>query len=608
MGGCESAYTGFDRDNPRYVYAGCYMGQITEWDGSTQATRNVMAYPVLPAAVPPLELKYRFNWNAPILVSQHDPSVDYHTANVVLRTLDRGASWVEISPDLTRDDEEKQGPGGAPITNEGAGGEIYSTIYYLAESPHDGGTLWAGSDEGLVHVTRNGGNHWEKVTPPTLGESMINAIEVSPHDPAKAYIAVNRYKFNDFTPLAYRTQDYGKTWDRISAGIPADHWVHVVREDPVRPGLLYLGTEMGIFVSFDDGRRWQSLQLNLPVTPINDLQVAHGDLVAATSGRSFWILDALSPLRQLSDEVASAETYLFAPLGVDRFYSGGSGDSNPRLGQNPANAYIDFYVTPIPEDGVLLEIIDDAGSVIRHFRGTSEPTDEEGSSSSRDPRPLQIKEGMNRIAWDLRHDPIRPVPGLYVFGSLQGAKAIPGTYQVRLTAGENTQSQTLELRPDPRVEIPSQDYVVQRDFLRQVSAELEAIHDAVLGLRNAREQIQAVLTRAETIESADPVVEAGKELSEKLDALEESLVQKRTVDGQTVINFPMQLNQFYIYLRSAIDSAEGGVSQGARDRFADLSSQWADLQAQLERLLGQEVSRFNDLAKSIPAVILKEPR
>ena len=609
VGGCESAYTGFDKDNPRYVYAGCYMGIITEWDASTRTTRNVMAYPVMPAAVPPLEMKYRFNWNAPILVSKHDSRVVYHAANVVLKTVDRGVSWQEVSPDLTRDDKEKQGPGGAPITNEGAGGEIYNTIYYLAESPHDGGTLWAGSDDGLVHVTRDGGNHWENVTPPGIGESMINAIEVSPHDPAKAYLAVNRYKFNDFTPLAFKTQDYGKTWNRISDEIPPDHWVHVVREDPGKSGLLYLGTESGMFVSFDDGQQWQLLQLNLPLTPINDLQVAHGDLVAATSGRSFWILDDLSPLRQLSDEVASAESYLFAPTSVERFYSGGSGNSDPRAGQNRANAYLDFHVAKMPEDGIVLEIIDDDGNVIRRIRGEKEAGEAERPISSRDPRPLEIKEGMNRIAWDLRHDPIRPVPGLYVFGSLQGAKVIPGTYQVRLTAGESTLSRPFELRPDPRVQVSPRDYLAQRDFLRRISADLEAIHDAVLRLRDARQQIKAVMTRAEAIQTSDgPAMEAGRELVDRLDALEDVLVQKRTVDGQTVINFPMQLNQFYIYLRSAVDSGEAGVTQGARDRFADLSQQWVDLQGQLDRLLGQGLSQFNDLAKSIPAVFLKEPR
>ncbi len=285
------------------------MGLISEWDARTQQERNVMAYPMLPAAMASRDMKYRFNWNAPILTSRHDPKVVYHAANVVLRSADRGVSWDEASPDLTRDDDEKQGPGGSPITNEGAGGEIYGTIYYLAESRHDPGTLWAGSDDGYLHVTRDSGANWERVTPPSIGEAMINAIDVSPHDPATAYVAVTRYKFNDFTPLAFKTNDYGKTWKQIMKGIPEEAWVRVVREDPKRRGLLYMGTELGVFVSFDDGESWDPLQLNLPVTPVTDLMVQEraNDLVAATAGRSFWILDDLSPLQQIDESVKSGE-------------------------------------------------------------------------------------------------------------------------------------------------------------------------------------------------------------------------------------------------------------------------------------------------------------
>ncbi|MEE8117067.1 MAG: glycosyl hydrolase, partial [Gemmatimonadales bacterium] len=256
VGGCESAHVAFDPDDPSLVYAGCYQGQINEWDARTNTSRAIMAYPYLGLGMEPKDMRYRFNWNAPIVVSPHNPDVVYHAGNVLLRTQDRGMTWREISPDLTRDEEERQGAGGEPITNEGAGGEVYNTIMYVVESPHEAGTIWVGSDDGLVHLTRDAGANWVDVTPDDVGEAMINAIEVSPHDPAAAYIAVTRDKFNDFTPHIYRTRDYG------------DAWVRVVREDPVRRGLLYAGSETGVYVSFDDGDHWQSLQLNLPVTPI----------------------------------------------------------------------------------------------------------------------------------------------------------------------------------------------------------------------------------------------------------------------------------------------------------------------------------------------------
>jgi hypothetical protein len=318
-------------------------------------------------------MKYRFNWNAPIVASGHDPKIVYHAGNVLLRTRDGGVKWAEASPDLTADDDEKQGPGGSPITNEGAGGEIYGTIYYVAESPHDPATIWTGSDDGLVHLTRDSGAHWDGVTPPAIGEAMINAIDVSPHDPATAYVAVTRYKFNDFTPLAFKTNDYGKTWKKIVSGIPDEAWVRVVREDPKRRGLLYMGTELGVFVSFDDGESWDPLQLNLPVTPVTDLMIQkrENDLVASTAGRSFWILDDLSPLQQIDSSVTSAKLHLFAPRPAYRVERGFSFGAPVAVGKNPpAGAILDFVVAEVSEEKekkLTLEILDSSGSLVRRY-------------------------------------------------------------------------------------------------------------------------------------------------------------------------------------------------------------------------------------------------
>lgn len=609
VGGCESAYVAFDPDHPELIYAGCYMGQITEWNARTEQERSVMAYPELPAALESRQMKYRFNWNAPIVASQHDPRVIYHAGNVLLRTTNRGVSWEEASPDLTTNDDEKQGKGGGPITNEGAGGEIYETIYYVAESPHDRNTLWAGSDDGLVHVTRDYGAHWDPVTPPGVGEAMVNAIEVSPHEPAKAYVAMTRYKFNDFAPLAFVTRDYGKTWKKIVSGIPGEAWVHVVREDPKRPGLLYMGTELGMFVSFDDGAHWQSLQLNLPGTPITDLQVQRrdNDLVAATAGRGFWILDDLGPLQQLTDDVKKAKVHLFAPRPATRVERGFSFGGAGRAGKNPPpGAILDFVLDSVDESTkVSLDILDESGAVVRHYPDRPAGEAPGGDFPGPRPAPWNPKAGMNRVSWDLRHDTPERVPGLFVFGALRGRKAVPGSYQVRLTVGEETFTQPLEVRKDPRLDTPLSAYREQDEFLRDVDAAIGEIHAGVNRLRTVRDQVEDLVKRVESEPGADAVRVAGKALVEKMNQMEDELIQKRTVDGQTVINFPVKLNHHFIILHGAVDSSEEGLIEGARDRFRDLSAEWQKDKAALDELLGNELDRFNALVREsgLPAVI-----
>ncbi len=603
--GCETAYLAFDPDNPLLQYGGCYMGQIAEFDERTGSDRNVMAYPHLPAALASRDMKYRFNWNAPIVASQHDPNVIYHASNILLKTEDRGESWVEVSPDLTRDDDSKQGPGGGPITNEGAGGEIYGTIYYVAESPHDAGTVWTGSDDGLVHVTRDGGANWQDVTPEDVGEAIINAIEVSPHDPAVAYIAVTGYKFNDFTPHFYRTDNYGQSWDHIVDGIADDAWAKVVREDPKRRGLLYAGTESGLYVSWDNGDRWQSLQLNMPLTPITDLKVQaqHNDLVAATGGRAFWILDELSPLQQLGEQVEAASGHLFEPRVAYRM-AGGGGFSMPggTLGKNPpSGAIIDFVLAEIPDSTTAaLEFLNSAGDVVRSFSTEKEEGQTDSSSV------LKVKAGHNRFAWDLRHGKVKEVPGLYVWGTLQGHRVVPGDYQIRLSVGNEVLTRPLEVRADPRIDATASGFQEQNDLMVEMGRELAEIHDGVLRIRSVREQVEALVERLEKQEERDSVVSVGKAFIESLTALEDSLIQKRTVDGQTVINFPSRLNFQYIYLRGAVEGAEGLVTEGARQLFRDLSAVWAGYRVELESLLGQRLDAFNSLvrAESVPAVVI----
>ncbi len=503
-GGCESAHVAFDPKDPKLVYAGCYQGMISEYDVANGRERQVTAEPFLGLGADPDQQPYRFNWNAPIEVSPQDPSVIYHGANVLFETRDRGTHWRVISPDLTRNEKSKQGPGGAPITNESAGGEVYGTIFAIAPSPHDAGTIWVGSDDGLVHLTRDGGEHWTDITPPGLaglpgsGEAQINAIDVSPHQAGKAYVAVTRYKLGDYRPLAFKTSDYGATWTKITGGIPDGHWVRVVREDPVRAGLLYAGTERGAYVSFDDGGHWQSLQLNLPVVPVTDLQVRQGDLVASTQGRAFWILDDLAPLRQAGAEAAGAALYLYAPAQASRAQWGGGfgGEGGGVEGKNPpSGAVIDYVLSkdlaaalsahparpekdedgakapdpegakgPKPADVMAaepkaegaaaeaahpeskpkleLEIRDAAGKVVRTLSSVPDKENDGGPGGGEEEEGpfggrselLPTKAGMNRFVWDLRADSITKVPGQLVFGSFDGPRLPPGTYTLDLRA------------------------------------------------------------------------------------------------------------------------------------------------------------------------------
>jgi photosystem II stability/assembly factor-like uncharacterized protein len=599
VGGCESAYVDFDPANPELLYAGCYHGVITEFDRATMDARDVMEYPSMNLALPSREMKYRYNWNAPIVVSKHDPKVIYHASQILSRSDNRGRTWKEISPDLTHPDDKTQGYGGGPITNEGAGGEVYDTIYYVAESPKDKNTLWTGSDDGVLNLTRDGGKSWNKVALPGVADAQINAIEVSPHDPGTVYVAATRYKWNDMAPYIFKSVDYGKTWQKLVEGIPSESWAHVVREDPVRKDLLYAGTENGIFVSFDGGRKWQTLQLNLPVTPVNDLQVHRGgDLVAATSGRAFWILDDLSPLRQAAESITAEPVHLFQPRPAIRSSLGGSATPGlppaPRLGKNPPNgAILDFFLAK--EGPVTLEILDSSGNLVRTY--STEKKEGQANPS------LKVKAGMNRTNWDLRYDAPAMIPGVFLFGGTSGRKAIPGTYQARLTASGQTKTAALEVRDDPRLKVTLQQYAEVAKLQSQVMGDFDDLHKSVIRLRQVRTQIEDVLKRSD-----DKSVEgAGKALVEKLTAEEDALIQKRTVDMQTVINFPVRLNHHLLVLANNVD--EGGeLTDGARKRASDLDKQWQEHKATLAGLLGPQLEAFNKQAAAAKTPYVTVPK
>ena len=607
VGGCESAFPAFDPDDPTLVYAGCYQGIISEYNHATKQSRNVMAYPFLGLGADPQNLKYRFNWNAPIVASPHDPTVIYHAANKLLKSTDRGNSWEEISPDLTRNEPEKHGNGGGPITNEAAGAETYNTIFYVVESPHEAGTIWVGTDDGLVHLTRDGGQTWQDVTPGGIGEAQVNAIDVSPHDPASAYLAVTRYKFGDYTPHVFKTNDYGQNWERVVEGIGEEAFVRVVREDPARRGLLYAGTETGLYISFDDGEQWQPFQLNLPVVAITDLAIRNNDLVAATQGRAFWILDDLSPLHQLNDQIAGADVHLFAPRAASRM-AGGS-NQMPGQGQNPPSGAILYYAFAEAPDTSTIDVkldILDGDRVIRTITPKAKGPSTPGPGGGQAGQKLPVKVGLNRFVWDLRHKNVTQVPKLFTFGSLQGYRVGPGTYTARLTVGEVEQSQSFEVVADPRKNLLPTDFREQQSMLASIYEMVDEIHASVAKMQQVREQVGGLIARAKGHPEADTIAAAGKVLMDRMTAWEEALVQPKQETFQDVINFPNKLNAEFIWLLGNVDSAGPPVTQGARDRFADLSQRWNEHRVEMNVLLEQEVAEFNMLVQqqAVPAVIV----
>jgi photosystem II stability/assembly factor-like uncharacterized protein len=611
-GGCETAYSAFDPDDPRYVYSGCYQGIIGELDTLTRHERSVMAYEFLGLGATPKDMVYRFNWNAPIVASPHDPSIVYHAANKLLKTTDRGSSWEEISPDLTRNEEEKQGPGGGPITNEAAGGENYNTIFYVVESRHEAGTIWVGSDDGLVHLTRDGGESWDNVTPKKLPEAMINAIEVSPHDPGKAYLAVTRYKFGDYTPRIYRTDDYGATWKLLTEGIDDGAWVRVVREDTAREGLLYAGTETGFYVSFDDGDSWQLLQGNLPVVPITDLKVHGDDLVAATQGRAFWILDELTPLREMNDEVTDSELRLFTP---ERAYRVGGGRGRGNVGQNPRNGATLYYWLgeELAEDAELtLEILDGGGELVRSYSSTPDPEAKPATPPPfGDPpaaKTLSGDQGLNRFVWDLAGEPISEIPDLLTFGSLDSYRRAPGRYTARLTLGEATSEAEIEVVHDPRTDISPEDFAEQQALLETLATTVDELHDSVNRLRDVRGQATGLAERAERFDEEGEIEAATETLTAAIDAWEERVVQAKQETFQDVINFPNRLNADVLALMNAIDGSEPPVTQGAHRRWADLQETLSEIREERDDILGRQLTEFLGVieAHEVPAIVVPE--
>lgn len=608
VAGCESAYLAFDENNPEVIYGGCYQGIIEQWVKASNEGKAIKEYPELSLSGIPKNFKYRYNWNAPIIASPHDPSTIYHAGNVVFKTRDGGINWEVISPDLTRNDTLQQGPGGGPYTNEAAGGENYNTLMYLVESSHEQGVLWAGSDDGLVHITKNDGDSWSNVTPSGLAEGIINSIEVSPHDPATAYITVMRYKFNDLTPHAYKTTNYGSTWTKITNGFDDPNgFVRVIREDKKVKGLLYAGTETGLYVSFNDGANWQSLKMNLPVVPINDLTIRQNDLVAATAGRSFWVLDDLGAIQQ-SKGMFGEQFALYQPKKAYRIFSG-SGES-PYTGQNlKSGVAFDYYLPEELADSVqLIAEILEGNNVIRTYSSQKSKGFKNWPGGPQKPEVLPAKKGLNRFTWDFGRATLPAVDKVFAYGNYSGASVGPGSYTIRMILNEDTLSTVCNVLANPSIDASARDYEAQQSMMKSIEGTVRDMHESVNMMRSAKKQLNGYQRLLKGNDEAEVLIDTAKSLVKKIEKWENNLIQPKQKTFQDVINFQNQLNAEFMQLKGFIDNADPRITSGAKERFSDLNKQWKGFVDQRKQLIDVELAAFNRLYEELdlPAVILKK--
>ncbi len=638
-GGGESGYIAVSRKPPHRVFGGSIGSgtgdtRLIAWDPTTRQKRNVSVWPDdLGNGMGAADMRYRFQWTFPVETSPHDPNVIYACSNFVHRTTDEGASWEVISPDLTRNDPTRLGPSGGPITADNSGAEVYCTIFAFRESPHEAGVFWAGSDDGLIHLSRDGGQSWQNITPPDLPEwALISIIEPSPHDAATAYVAATRYKLDDTRPYLFKTNDYGATWTAITAGLPEREFTRVIREDPNRRGLLFAGTETGLHISFDDGASWQPFQRNLPVTPVHDLIVKGIDLVAATHGRSFWILDDISPLRQMSDGRADEAVTLFKPRDTTRFRrygraytpqtpgyvtykltgpvtvayrqietaSGTKDELMLNAGKNPPDGVIIHYALAEPPEGeVTLSILDSGGAIVKTF-----------SSKSADPPRVPAQAGANRFIWDLRYPKATALdepekkdasPFARIQEDMVAPRALPGEYQVRLSVGGTMLTERFTLLPDPRLATTADELRAQFEMKMAIRDLVDQAHQAINQIRRVRKQIEQCEERAKLSANGQQLIEVGAALKERLKEIEDALINVNAEKPQPGLS---KLKERLVALSSMIDESDDAPTKSARDVFTLLSDQ---AQAQLDRLRGvlaEDVKAFNDLTRSleIPAI------
>lgn len=593
VGGGESGHIAVDPTDPGIIYAGNYIGMISRMDRKAGYSKRVNAYPQMHDGTAGRDIKYRFQWNAPIRISQHNPQVVYHCSQYVHKTLDGGDSWEIVSPDLTTNKDEYLDIPGGPIQHDHTGVELYCTIFAFEESPHEEGELWAGSDDGLVHISRNGGGKWENITPKDMPtEGTVNNIDLSVHDQGRAFMSVYKYRDNDFRPYIFMTNNYGKKWTLLTNGengIPADHFVRVVREDPVRKGLLYAGTEFGMYISFDEGKNWQTFQKNLPVTPITDMVVKDNDLVVATQGRSFWLMDDLSPLRAISQEITEKEAHLFQPSDAHRTQLSnhrGNGAPDPA----PNGALIYFYLSDqldLKSATVKLHIKDAEGKVRRSFSNKPDKGEDR----------LRTQSGLNRLQWNLQYErPVIQPKAVFSLANMGGLRAPTGQHSVELEVNGKSSIESFMVKKDPRWEhITDQDIKARYELATEAKALFNDCHATIGELRSIRSQVKDALAMAKKHSISGNFEEKGDALIKTLTAMESELIQTKSESGQDPINYPSMLDDQMAYLYSVINAMHDIPTKGEHDRLADLKKLLQPYQDKLAKLKAKEVKEMNDL-------------
>ncbi|MCU0398426.1 MAG: glycosyl hydrolase [Cyclobacteriaceae bacterium] len=576
----ESAHLAPDPTNPNIIYGSDYKGYMSMQNLDNGQERSTNVWPDLPAGSGAEVMKYRFNWNYPLVFSHHDPKKLYAGSNYLHATTNGGQSWETISPDLTRGDPETIRSSGGPITQDNTGAEYYANIFVISESPYTKDEIWTGSDDGLLHVTTDGDKNWKNVTPPSSmcpKLNMWNSIDVNPFVKGGAYAVATSYKFGDYTPYIYKTNDYGKTWSLITNGIPKEEFVRVVRADPKRQGLLYAGTEKGMWISFDDGASWSKFQLNLPPVPIADLVVKNDNLIAATHGRSFWMIDDLTPLHQLTKESVSGDVVLFKPMPTYRMPGGGGwGEPNRKLeGQNhPGGVITHFYVKKLDEKSIIkLEYLEMDGDLIRSFTNQSKERNSQ----------LPVVPGGNRFVWDMRYPGYKTFPGMVYYGSPnRGPKAVPGKYKVRLTVNEQVVEQEFEILKDPRIKTTPEEFQAQFDFLVKVRDKVSEANQAVIDIRKLKDDLAVLKNKIGNDPQYKELNESIRQFENELTKHENAIHETRNKSVQDPLNYGIKINNRLAHLM--VEQAQGDFPP---------TQQGEEVRKQLTKLIDEELTRLN---------------
>jgi photosystem II stability/assembly factor-like uncharacterized protein len=601
--GGEAGFVIADPQDADIVYA-TNENLIGRFNKHSEQTRVISVWPIDASGHAAKDLEHRFNWTSPMIMSPFNRDTLYYGMERLFKTSNDGGSWRPISPDLTRNDKSKQQASGGPITKDITSVEYYDTIFSIAESPLSRGMLWVGTDDGLIQLTHDDGGTWTNVTPRDMPQwSTVSMIEPSRYDANNAYVAVDRHKLDDIRPYIFNTVDAGRTWKRIDTGLPEGAFVHAVREDPVKRGLLYAATETGVFVSFDDGAHWQTLQLNLPRSPVHDLVVKGDDLVVATHGRSFWILDDVTPLRQTAAAATASAAYLYKPETAYRLYYPDQVDMRPPVGQNPPpGALIDYYLPGKPTGPITLEIADTSGTVVRHL------TSEQGSDKEQPPewpdqvhseKTLPAQAGMNRFVWDLRYDDPAQIPDAFYAGlPPRGPIALPGKYTVRLTNDGHTQSEALVLSADPRSGDSSLAALQQKFALSmEVYRDQDALHRAVNDIRAVKRDVATALQKTNGKRGASALNDQAKVLTKQASQIEGVLTQVNIKGSEANLNFPGMLNEQIYSFSGLLDDSDTAPNQSEIETYAGLHARLAEQLAAWEQSKKIHIAAFCTLAQ-----------